>query len=66
MTTWLSPTQVSEITGISEVNLQAMRYRRRGIPFYKPDSKTVRYDADEVEAYMRSKVVRPIARPNAA
>lgn len=66
MTSWLTPDQVSELTGITVQNLQKMRAQRRGIPFYKPDAKTVRYDAAEVEAYMRSTVVKPIPRPNAA
>lgn len=61
MTRWLTPEEVSERTGITPVNLKKMRYRRIGLPFYKPTSKTVLYDEAEVDAYVRSTLVEPSA-----
>ncbi|QDZ15814.1 helix-turn-helix domain-containing protein [Humibacter ginsenosidimutans] len=61
---WMTPQEVSDLTGISVDRLKQMRYLRKGMPFYKPTGakgKTVLYDRAEVEAFIRTTVVKPLA-----
>lgn len=59
MSEWMTPQEVSDLTGITVDNLKKLRYERRGMPYYKPTLKTVLYDRSEVEKFIRSKRVEP-------
>lgn len=49
----LTAEQVSKITGIPVTTLAQWRYRKRGIPYLRI-GRLVRYDADDVHAYLQS------------
>lgn len=54
---YLTPHQVSELTGFTPRALEAMRSRRQGPPYSKVGSgkrSPIRYRADRVRAWMES------------
>lgn len=52
----LTTAQASELTGLVETTLANMRCTGKGPPFYKMGGgKYVRYDSNELMAWMRSK-----------
>ena len=53
---YLTETQVAEMTGRKKPTLRNDRYYRRGIPFIKA-GRSVRYDEDDVIAWMDSRKV---------
>lgn len=53
MTKLLTATEVSDLTGIPESTLAQWRYRKRWIPYLRIGG-LVRYDADDVHAYLQS------------
>ena len=47
---YLSPRQVSQLTGIPVKTLEAMRSTRTGIPYFKPFGRRVFYRWEDVRA----------------
>ena len=50
---------VANMTGISVQTLRNWRHTRQGFPYVKIGQRAVRYDLEEVEAYMERNKVSP-------
>lgn len=61
MKQYLTETTVSEITRLKLPTLRNHRHLRKGIPYIKVSGRSVRYDPDDVEAYMQSHRIDPEA-----
>lgn len=52
---WMSPEEMSTLTGLSLDRLKQLRYERRVYPFYKvPGTRTVYYIRAEIEEIIRA------------
>jgi predicted site-specific integrase-resolvase len=58
MTQYLTDRDVSRMTGIAVQTLRNWRHERKGFPYSKV-GRTVRYDPDDVEDYMKKRRVDP-------
>ena len=54
MTVWLTPQQVSDLTGMRLAHLKKLRCEKKGFPYYKPTERVVLYNADDVEQRIRA------------
>ena len=59
MKNYLNEKQVSTITGLSLSTLRNHRHLRKGIPYLKISSHTVRYDPCDVESFMQRNRIDP-------
>lgn len=55
-TKWLNERQVAAITGLSVHTLRSHRLKRKGLPYSKV-GRAVRYNSEEVQAYMNARRV---------
>lgn len=50
---WLSPAEVvTRVPGMTVANLEELRKRRQGPPYYKPTLRTVLYLESEIDAWV--------------
>jgi predicted DNA-binding transcriptional regulator AlpA len=58
MTKFLTEHDVSKLTGVAVQTLRNWRHKRRG-PAYSKIGRLVRYDPDDVEAYIQRRRIDP-------
>lgn len=58
--TYLKPEQVAELLGLRPCTLADWRWQRKGPPWIQVSRGCVRYDQDEVEAWLASRTIREL------
>lgn len=58
MKQYIDETEVERLTGMKVQTLRNWRFQRRGFPYVKI-SRSIRYDLDDVIAFMQSRKINP-------
>lgn len=59
---YVSEREISNLTGISVQTLRNWRHLRRGFPYIKVAPRFIRYDINQVEAFMEARKINPEVR----